>query len=251
VDPITILLIILTVYVAWRLRSVLGQRTDNERPPQDFGRFSRHSSQTKSHDVSATTAEDKTPFALPSPITAQSASAKGKMFRWKDITEPDSSVAQGLDSIAQHEPNFDAKHFLEGAKIAYEMVINAFSSGDRETLKTLLTPAIYKEFDTQLRAREEKNVSVSTTFVGLDKAEIVKVAVDEKAGPISNTPPKGYVTLHFLAQLLTNTHTKDGTIVEGSAEDPIYVDDFWTFTRPLGIGEVNWAIAETRSAQSA
>ena|SRR5579883_1435600 len=244
----------LTVYVVWRLRSVLGQRTGTERPPKDLDRFSRPSSPVKPESLSKSTPvseEHSKTYVLPTALNANAVLLEERPFPWKDIAKPNSSVAKGLDKIAQHEPNFDAQHFLEGAKIAYEMVINAFSAGDRETLKTLLTPPIYKEFDAQLTAREEKNVTVSTTFVALDKAEIVKATTDQQATISPGSPSKGYITIHFVAQLLTNTKAVDGTIIEGSAENPVYVDDIWTFTRLLGTGEVNWVLAETRSAQDA
>jgi predicted lipid-binding transport protein (Tim44 family) len=255
VDSITILFMVLTVYVAWRLRSVLGQRTGTERPPKDVTKLmSRLSSPVKPENPTKDTAvseEQNKTYVLPTALTPQAVPMKEKPFPWKDIAEPNSPLAQGLDKIAHYEPNFDAAHFLEGAKIAYEMVINAFSAGDRETLKTLLTPSIYREFDAQLTAREQKNVTVSTTFVALEKAEIVKANAGQQGVLSPENPPKGYVTIHFLAQLLTSTKTADGTIVEGSVEEPVYVDDIWTFTRPLGGGEVNWALSETRSAQDA
>ena len=44
-------------------------------------------------------------------------------------------------------PNFEHKNFLEGAKFAFETIINAFNKGDTKTLKNLLTKNVYNSFD--------------------------------------------------------------------------------------------------------
>jgi predicted lipid-binding transport protein (Tim44 family) len=58
--------------------------------------------------------------------------------RWKGIAEPGSTITSGLDAVAAADANFDAKHFLTGARAALEMIVNAYAEGDRRTLKNLL-----------------------------------------------------------------------------------------------------------------
>ena len=38
------------------------------------------------------------------------------------------------------------KHFLKGAKIAYETILTSFAEGDKNSLKPLLSEKIFKEF---------------------------------------------------------------------------------------------------------
>ena len=51
---------------------------------------------------------------------------------------------------------FDAKHFVTGARGAYEMIVGAFAAGDRKTLKGLLSREVYEGFETAIRDRESK-----------------------------------------------------------------------------------------------
>ena len=57
---------------------------------------------------------------------------------WKGIAEEGSSVATGLDAIAREDKSFDPKHFVTGARAAYEMIVTAYAEGDRKNLKNLL-----------------------------------------------------------------------------------------------------------------
>ncbi len=54
--------------------------------------------------------------------------------RWKAYAEPGSKVANGLDAIATADSSFNLDQFVTGAKSAYEMIVTAFATGDRELL---------------------------------------------------------------------------------------------------------------------
>src|SRR3712207_65660 len=131
-DITTIIFLALAVFVIWRLRSVLGQKTGHERPP--FDPFSRREPPRPG------TAEADNVVRLPG-VGAErppASAAEPAPDRWKGIAEPDTAVARGLDVIAKQEPGFDVRGFIEGAKMAYEMIVTAFAQGDRKTLKGLL-----------------------------------------------------------------------------------------------------------------
>ena len=52
------------------------------------------------------------------------------------MAETGSTVATGLDAIVAADPNFDVKHFITGARTAYEMIVTAFAEGDRRQLRS-------------------------------------------------------------------------------------------------------------------
>ena len=55
-------------------------------------------------------------------------------------------------SIAyDHLESFDHKLFLEGAKYAFETIINAFNKGDKKTLKNLLTEEVFISFENAIK----------------------------------------------------------------------------------------------------
>ena len=73
--------------------------------------------------------------------------------RWKEYAEPDSKVANGLDAIAAADPNFSLDQFIAGAKTAYEMIVTAFATGDRELLARLLDKDVFDSFNSAIDAR--------------------------------------------------------------------------------------------------
>ena len=48
------------------------------------------------------------------------------------------------DEPKQDESKFNEKTFIKGAEAAYEIIINAFASGNRKILKPLLTKDLFK-----------------------------------------------------------------------------------------------------------
>src|SRR5215204_1016965 len=136
-DITTIIFLALAVFVIWRLRSVLGQKTGQEKPPLDP--FSRREAPPPLGPAPRTAGGDnvvRLPGAVNGPTAATVELAPD---RWSGVAEPGSPVAAGLDEIAKIEPGFDARGFIEGAKMAYEMIVTAFAQGDRKTLKNLLS----------------------------------------------------------------------------------------------------------------
>ena len=109
-DIYTIIFLALAVFIFFRLRSVLGQRTGRERPPYD---------PYSARDAVRSPASDKIvtlPQRPAEPAVSRPAEpAQPPADRWKDVAESGSSVAAGLDAIAAQDSSFDPRHFLSGS----------------------------------------------------------------------------------------------------------------------------------------
>ncbi|MGA3307296.1 MAG: Tim44/TimA family putative adaptor protein, partial [Xanthobacteraceae bacterium] len=148
-DIYTIIFLALAVFIFLRLRSVLGQRTGRERPPYD-PYSTRDAVRSPASDKVVTLPPRPAEAATTRPIEAVSPPAD----RWKGVAESGSSIAAGLDAIAAADPSFDAKHFITGARTAYEMIVTAFAEGDRRQLRSLLSREVYDGFDAAISERE-------------------------------------------------------------------------------------------------
>jgi predicted lipid-binding transport protein (Tim44 family) len=238
-DVTTIIFLALAVFVIWRLRSVLGQKTGRERPPVDpFAR--REPPPPARQDAGA--AEAGNVVRLPGAAASRGNGAGVELApdRWKGFAEPGSAIAQGLDEIAKAEPGFDVRAFLEGAKMAYEMIVTAFAHGDRKSLKNLLSRDVYDGFDRAIGDREKRGEKAETTFVSIDKSEIVGVEVRNEVA---------HVMVRFVSQLITATRNAQGEVVDGSPEAVVEVTDVWTFARPIGSRDPNWQLVATEAGQ--
>jgi predicted lipid-binding transport protein (Tim44 family) len=132
VDIYTIIFLALAVFIFLRLRSVLGQRTGSERPPYD---------RAAPNVVQRT--QDNNIVPIPGSVIDQAppvpSAEVAPSDRWKGIAEPGTPLAQGLDAIVAQDSSFDPRHFVSGARSAYEMIVLAFANGDRRALKDLLS----------------------------------------------------------------------------------------------------------------
>ena len=109
---------------------------------------------------------DQAPLAPTAEVTPRS-------DRWKGLAEAGTPLAQGLDAIALLDSSVDPRHFLSGARSAYEMIVLAFANGDRRALKDLLSSEVYDSFEAVIKDREKREQKTETRFVSIDKAELV------------------------------------------------------------------------------
>src|SRR4029079_16151637 len=92
--------------------------------------------------------------------------------RWTGIAEPGTALATGLDAIVREDKSFDAKHFIAGARAAYEMIVTAYAGGDRKELRNLLGREVYDGFEAAIGAREQRGETIETRFVSIDAADV-------------------------------------------------------------------------------
>ena len=231
-DIYTIIFLALAVFIFLRLRSVLGQRTGRERPPYDP--YAARDARPQGADK-VVALPNRKPDASPRPSESVEPTE-----RWKGVAEKGSAAATGLDAIAEADRNFDANHFIAGARGAYEMIVGAFAAGDRRTLKNLLAREVYDGFDAAIRERETKGETIESRFVSLETAEITGA---EMRGTTAQ------ITIRFVSQLITATRDKSGNVVEGNPDKVTDVTDVWTFARDLTSRDPNWKLVATETGQ--
>jgi len=233
VDIYTIIFLALAVFIFLRLRNVLGQRTGSERPPYDrAARNVVQGAQDNNVVPMPGAVIDQTPLAPTADVTPPT-------DRWKGITESGTPLAQGLDAIVAQDSSFDPRHFLSGARSAYEMIVLAFANGDRRALKDLLSSEVYESFEAAIKERERQEQKTETRFVSIDKAEIVSAEARDRSAQI---------TARFVSQMISVTRDKTGTIVDGNPDKVTDITDVWTFARDTTSRDPNWKLVGTGSA---
>ena len=232
-DIYTIIFLALAVFIFLRLRSVLGQRTGRERPP--FDPYSTRDAVRTPSNENVVTLPGRT--ADKSPVPAQPADAAE---RWKGIAEPGSPLAAGLDAIARDDKTFDAAGFIAGARAAYEMIVSAYSSGDRRQLKELLAREVYEGFEAAIRDREQRGEKIESRFVSIEAADLIGAEVRGKTAQ---------VTVRFVSQLVSATRDRSGAVIDGSPDKVTTVTDVWTFARDVASRDPNWKLVATEAGQ--
>jgi len=235
-DIYTIIFLALAVFIFLRLRSVLGQRTGRERPPYD-PYAAREPVRPAAEKVVAL--PNRTVDAT-AQKPADAAEPVAPAERWAGVAAADSPIAAGLTAIAAADANFDAKHFLAGARTAYEMIVNAYAEGDRRTLKNLLSREVYDGFEQAIADREKRGETAESRFVAIEKAEITAAEVRGKTTQL---------TVRFVSQLVSVTRDKAGTVIDGNADKVADITDVWTFARDVSSRDPNWKLVATEAGQ--
>lgn len=233
-DPLNILLIAVALVVFWRLRSVLGTRTGTEKPPFDPFR-SRRSESPAGQD------QGPGPARLPQNAPAQAGEPGDREPPppvWTGYAEAGSPLATGLEKIAESDGSFTPKSFVEGAKLAYEMIIEAFAKGDKPALKNLLSKEVFDGFARVIDDRAGQGEKVESRFVGIDKAVIRQAGVNGR---------KATITMEFVSELISATYDKAGQVIDGDPKEIREVTDVWTFEREVGSRNPNWKLVATEA----
>ena len=215
------ILALVTGVIAFRLYTVLGRRTGNERSHEDRLRLpdgARPNGPVVKDNV----------VTLPE-RSAQSASAG---------TATASPVSRGLLDVKLNDRTFDPERFLSGARSAYEIIVTAFARGERDTLRPLLAADVFEAFDREIKARESKKERVEFTFLSLNFA---RISGAEMKGQTAE------VTVNFESEIMLAGYDPAGELIEGDAKTPHQVSEVWTFARDTRSSDPNWTLISTAS----
>lgn len=236
-DPFNLLLLAIAVIVFWRLKSVLGTRTGRERPPAAPPASARQNPNGLAGEPANGTIL-KFPRDDPAQPTARKEEEPAAPV-WAGYAEAGSNLARNLEQIAAADPSFAPAGFLEGAKLAYEMIIEAFAKGDKQALKPLLSKDVFDGFASAIDKRLANAQTVEQRFVGIDKAAIVSAGLAAR---------KATVTVQFLSGIISVTRSRDGAVVDGNPTQIRETSDVWTFERDTSSRDPNWKLSGTQES---
>ncbi|MFO1261214.1 MAG: Tim44/TimA family putative adaptor protein [Sphingomonadaceae bacterium] len=213
-----VILALVAAFLALRLYSVLGRRTGHEQQPAPLQGDERMAKPVQAEVQPGATA-DRTRFA-------------------ESIIAP--GAENGIRAIIAADRNFDVPQFLEGARSAYGMILEAFWKGKRDDLHWLCDSDVAQSFEQAIDEREAAGQVLDNRLVRIDKAQIVEASLVGRTA---------HVTIQFDADIAAITRDKDGQIIAGTMTDAVATHDLWTFTREIGHADPNWKLSETDEAQ--
>ncbi len=209
-----VLLAMVAAFLGLRLYSVLGRRAEQEEEPA-VQRF-----ETDEQPAIR-------PAAAPAPVSPP---------RVVELDGVMPAVERALREIAAADSKFNLAQFLEGARGAYRMILEAFWKGDRETLRELCDDDVYAGFIAALDAREAAGETMDNTLIRIEEVRVHSASLDGRMARIA---------LLFVADIAAVTRDRDGTVVAGSLNDAIESRDVWTFSRNISARDPNWLLDET------
>ncbi len=164
---------------------------------------------------------------------------EGPKTKLEPETNPDIDRL-GLSGITRLDPSFSIAHFINGATAAYSMILEAYASGDRDLLKTLLTTDTYAIYDQAITAREAADQTQVTDLGRLRKASIKGARTENSVG---------FIQVLYEADLTSALMDSDGAVVMGDPDVLSSVSEVWEYKRDLKGSDMNWRLAAVEPSE--
>ena len=211
---VIVILALVALFIGLRLYSVLGERTGHEQQPI-----------LKPADPEAVVE----PRVNRPSVVQPSAVDAGDMAYLP-------TAGPGVRALLAADPTFDVARFLEGAKSAYRIVLEAYWKGDAAGLRPFVDDHVFETFNSAIQQREKDGLVLDNRLVNIEQVLITAAQADRDVA---------VVTVRFEADIAAITRNKDGEVVAGSLSDAVQTRDLWTFRRDLSSRDPNWLLIET------
>ncbi|MFZ5706687.1 MAG: Tim44/TimA family putative adaptor protein [Pseudomonadota bacterium] len=211
-----VILAMVFLFVAFRLWSVLGRRTGHE---QTIAR----PAETAPASIGAgrSLPDSAAPLAPARPATV----------------EPRAEA--GVRAIQAADGSFDPAQFLDGARSAYRMILEAYWRGDVDTLRRLVEDDVFNAFSAAIDDRKAAGETLDNRLVSIENAVIEQARMNGQMA---------HVTVRFDADIAAVTRDAEGNVLAGSLSDAVPTHDVWTFSRHVRADDPNWMLVETDEA---
>jgi len=227
-----VLFALIAIFLILRLRGVLGNRDGHEGGYGDIFKRDQNANDQRGDD-------NGNVVELPgsrAPDVETLSDVQPNAEPQEDL--PEGPLGDGIRAIRGHDATFNTKEFIEGARMAFEMVLNAYAQGDTKSLKNLLSPEVFAGFEQAIKERETEGQSLQETLVGISKAEMVEAYLDGR---------DAHVTIKFVSEQISALLDADGTVIDGDPTKVVEATDFWTFARSTKSRNPNWTLVGTGS----
>ena len=226
-----LILAMIALFLVFRLRSALGRRTGHEPPPENVQREVENAADP--------------PIRIPDAAPREGGDAPPPVPRAEGGDNPPEAptatpLGAGLTELKIADPTFEEAAFLEGARGAFELVLNAFAKGDKAQLAQLLAADMFDRFAGAIDRREARKETLESALVSFVSADLVASTA---------RGDRGVVTVRFVTDQMNVTRNEAGEVVDGDESAVSRVVDLWSFVRGLRSDDPNWRLLQARSGE--
>ena len=211
---VIVILALVALFIGLRLYSVLGERTGHEQQPilKPADPDPRVDPRVSQPQVAPTTPTDPGDMAFVP------------------------TAGPGVRAILAADPAFDVGRFLEGAKAAYRMILEAFWKGELSAVRGHVDDHVFETFSGAVAQRTKDGLVLDNRLVAIEQAVISEASLEKGLA---------ILTVRFEADIAAVTRNAAGEVVAGSLSDAVQTRDLWTFRRDLSTRDPNWLLIET------
>ncbi len=214
-----IFLVIIAGLLIYRLAKVLGSNSDEA---------------DNDNSLQKAESKEKEPNKVVNFVAQASTGIAGIPEEEEIKKDPIKAVFYKMYSI---DKSFNPEKFLQGAKGAFEMIVDAFGKGDEETLKNLVSKDVFKSFSKAIEDYKKKNQKIEQALIGFNEAKIIKADLKETNAEL---------TVEFITEQSKAVMDEEGNVIEGDAVMISTVKDIWVFAKDLESSSPNWTLISTK-----
>jgi predicted lipid-binding transport protein (Tim44 family) len=212
---VIVILAFVALFIGLRLYSVLGERTGHEQQQPIL----------KPADPDARVEPRASQPSAAVPVAADS----GDMAFLP-------TAGPGVRAILAADPAFDVARFLEGAKGAYRLILEAFWKNDLDSVRGHVDAHVFETFAGAVEQRKKEGLTLDNRLVTIDQAVISEAEIERGVA---------IVAVRFEADIAAVTRNAKSEVVAGSLSDAVQTRDLWTFRRDIASHDPNWLLIET------
>jgi len=136
-------------------------------------------------------------------------------------------LERGLGHIRGMDRSFDEKKFADLSMDYFFRIQGAWANRDMTTVRNLLTDEMF-----DILQGDAQRLKTGRRTNKLDNIAVRSADITEAWQEGGND----FITVKFFANLLDYTvDDVTGQVVEGSRTEPVKFEEYWTFTRPVGV----------------
>lgn len=156
--------------------------------------------------------------------------------RTQDKALVPAALQSTYDQIVSSNPDFFIGSFLQGANIAFEMIVKAYTTGDTATLRSLTNEQTYQEFTAAIDERAVQQHRLMTTIIKIEPLTIEDLRFDNSLVDIK---------IRYVSEQTNILYDESNNIIEGSPNQSEQITDTWTYQRDIQSRDPNWRLIDT------
>lgn len=176
------------------------------------------------------------PDGSPSNVASANVPASDNVARLPSPVVADQKAEDGLRSIAAEDGAFDPGAFLDGARAAYHMIVDAYARGEISEMSKMIAPDVLEAFVEADRARDSKREKLELEIDNLDEAVI------EKARIVND---RARIGVRFRSRVFEAVKDSEGRVISGDPTQAQTRSELWIFERKLRTRDPNWTLVGT------
>ncbi len=147
-------------------------------------------------------------------------------------------IAKNIQAIMEQNKSFTLDKFMNNSKIAFTMIQEAFSAGDKDTLKLVLNDKMYNMYAKTIDSHQENSITVHVEIVKIKSAILKTVLIHGDTA---------LITVEFTSEQTNHVTDSNENIISGHDNQIINAKELWTFEKNLKDNSNKWHLSKTKN----